>query len=535
MTDLSTRLRIWTASVLFLALGITILPYAGVQNDEALFGAPYYQENARQFCLVVFHKRIVLMVMSYIGTLKTALYGPIFSIFGANVWSIRLPMVLVGSLTILFFYYLVQRSAGQKVALLAAFLLATDPSFLLTDTFDWGPVAIEHLCLVTGCFLVVRSAQESRAVSISMRDLGLGFFLFGLGLWNKAIFGWALAGLAVAAVAVFWPELRKYATPRRALVAGTAFLFGALPFVTYNLRHTFDTLRQNAHSEDPGIVLLKLKMLNRTLDGSGLFGFMPAEDWADNPKMPASPLSRATFLIRQKLGVHQQDGMSYAFLLALLLVPLWWRSRAARFALVFMVVDWIIMASTRGAGGAVHHTVLLWPMPHFFIAATFGSPWRRITGFFGILLVGLNLLVVNQYLYQFQRNGAAGNFTDALFPLSNALTDSPRPIYVIDWGMLNTLSVFHRGRLVLRAADFAFAADHPDEFSQRIVQAAISDPDAIFVDHVRSREVTKGARDGLDRAAAAAGKREEMMQSIADSNGRPTFEIFRLAPAPKSP
>lgn len=534
MTNLSIRLRVLAAVIVFLALGIALLPYAGVQNDEALFAAPYYQENARQFCITIFHKRIVLMVMSYIGTLKTALYGPILAIFGANVWSIRLPMVLAGVLTVFIFYYLVQRSAGPGAALLAAFLLATDPSFLLTDTFDWGPVALEHLLLVTGCFLVLRSAQDSHR-NTSMRDLALGFFFFGLGLWNKAIFGWALAGLAVATAAVFWPELKRMATGRRMAIAGTAFLFGALPFVTYNLRHPFETLRQNAHREDPATVLPKFRMLAGTLDGSGLFGFITAEDWADNPKAPGSRLERSTAFLRSTLGDHRQSFMTYALLLALLLVPRWWRSRAARFALLFLLVDWAIMSSTRGAGGAVHHTVLLWPMPQMFIAATFCSLSPRAAGIAGIVLVAMNLLVINRYLYEFERNGAAGNFTDALYPLSNALSDSPRPIYVLDWGMLNTLSLFHEGRLELRAADFPFVTEHPGEFERRIIDAMLSDPEALYISHVRSREVTKGARDGFDREAAKAGKQEQMVQTIPDSNGRPVFDIFRLAPLQISP
>ena len=520
---------------MFLALGIALLPMAGVQNDEALFSAPYYQENARQFCMTVFHKRIVLMVMSYIGTLKTALYGPIFAVFGANAWSVRLPMILVGAITICIFYYLVQRSAGPKVALLAAILLATDPSFLLTNTFDWGPVALEHFFLVTGCFLVLRSVQESRDVnSNAMRDLGLGFFLFGLGLWNKAIFAWALTGLAIAAAAVFWPELRRVATIRRVTIAGMAFLFGALPFVVYNLRQPFETLRQNAHVENADLVLPKIRMLNATLDGSGLLGFLPAEDWAGHPKNPGSMLGRTTVFIRSHLGEHRRTLTSYAFLLAVLMVPLWWRSRPARFALLFMLVDCGIMAATRGAGGAVHHTVLLWPMPQLFIAATFGSRWRR-AAIGGIVLVVMNLLVVNEYLYKFERNGAMGNFTDALYPLSNALTDSPRPVYVIDWGMLNTLALFHQGRLELRAGDFPFVTDHPDEFEQRVIQVMFSDPETLFISHVRSREVIKGVRDGFDRAASKAGKREQLVQTISDSNGRPVFDIFRLAPVPAEP
>ena len=41
-----------------------------------------------------------------------------------------------------------------RAALLAAILLATDPTFLLPDTFDWGPLALQHLLVVSGCLLI---------------------------------------------------------------------------------------------------------------------------------------------------------------------------------------------------------------------------------------------------------------------------------------------------------------------------------------------------------------------------------------------
>ena len=100
-------------------------------------------------------------------------------------------------------------------------------------------------------------------------------------------------------------------------------------------------------------------------------------------------------------------------------------SRAARFSLVFLVVAWVSMAFTRGAGGSVHHAILLWPFPHMFIAAVFGRR-SSVALAAGLVLVLFNLLVVNQYAYQFERNGAAGNFTDAINTLSDALIDSPR-------------------------------------------------------------------------------------------------------------
>ncbi len=217
------------SSFLFILLSLSLIPYAGIQEDEALFSIPFFQPTAREFRVRVFHHTIPIMVMTYVGTLKTWIYWPLIRWFGSSVWSVRVPVALTGALTVFIFYYLIRRiqlTQDRPGALFAAsagaLLLATDPVFLLTNTFDWGPVALEHFLLVTGCFLLFRFATNPSQKWF----LPLGFFCFGLALWNKALFVWALSGLIAATIAVFWPEVRRSLTPRNAATAAAAFSMG---------------------------------------------------------------------------------------------------------------------------------------------------------------------------------------------------------------------------------------------------------------------------------------------------------------------
>ncbi len=489
------------------------------------------------------------MVMSYVGALKTWIYVPIFKIFGVSVWSVRLPMVLLGALTTWFFFRLCELSLGSAAALLGAALLATDPAFVMTDTFDWGPVAIQHFLLVTGCFCLVRFAQNP-APSRRQRDLALGFFCFGLALWNKALFLWALAGLVCAGLAVFWPEIRAAARIRKNIaIAAGGFLLGAHCRSLYiTATGMNDTLSSNARFEAVNLTG-KLEIAANTLNGTGLFGFIVAEEWSDGPKAPSSLRGKLAFWIRDHFGEHRKDALLYAFVLALLAVPWWWRSRAARFALVFLVVTWYSMAFTRNAGAAVHHTVLLWPFPHMFIAAVFAGLMTRQTSGSGRKLwsaiasaclrrgrVVFNLLVVNQYLLQFERDGAAGNFTDALNTLSDALPDPPREaaapaLYVVDWGMHNSLALLHQGRLPLRDGTEPFNTDHPRPFEQRAIGSMFSDSDALFIGHTEPRMVFPGQCQAAEPEPLwrPVCGRCWILRIIPDSNGHPVFEIFRLA------
>ncbi len=522
-----------SAACLFVLLGAAFIPYAGVQDDEVIFVAPLYLFNPRAFSVGLFHRRIALMVLSYLGTLKTLLYIPILALFGPNVWSLRLPMVLVGGLTVLIFFGLARRTAGLAAALLGAFLLASDASFILTDTFDWGPVAIEHFLLVTGCFCLVKFAQNGGAgpcPASGRWNLFLGFFLFGLALWNKAIFIWALAGLFCAAIAVLWPEIRRLLRPATAAIACAAFLAGALPLVIYNVHHPNVTVGDNVHFETNALPA-KFHMLRITLDGSAMFGFLPGRDDQPNPKAAVSLRGRAADWIGAHTGRLRHDALVLALLLGLLLAPWWWKSRTARFSLVFMCVTWLAMAITRDAGMSAHHSVLLWPFPQLFLATVLASlPWRKVAMIAGAALVAINLLVVNQTIADFERNGAIRNFSDAVFPLAKEFTNPARPVITVDWGIVDALGFLdHQRGLALRVGDPPFMTDSPSQQERKSIDWLLLTDNPIFVTHVPGLENTPEVRPRLDRAAAERGLHRELIKIVPDSNGRPVFEIFRFA------
>jgi 4-amino-4-deoxy-L-arabinose transferase-like glycosyltransferase len=533
----ASRLSLAFSCCLTILAGCALLPYAGIQMDESLFAGPYYQPAARELRLRLFHHDIPLMVMTYIGTLKTLLFWPLFAIFGPGflahpryaAWVLRLPTVLAGAATVFIFYYLAERSAGRRTAVMAAILLASDPTFLLTNTFDWGPVALEHLLLVTGCLFLVKYAQDGVE-----RDLPWGFFFLGLALWNKAVFVWALAGLIFAGVSVFGRELSKMITRRHLGLAAAGFLIGSLPFVIYNGHRRAETFRSSGHLEPRGAPA-KFIHVRSALGGYGLFGYLVSEEATDNPKPAVSLRGRAAVFLRDHLGEHRSGGMEYAALLALLAVPLWWRSRAARFCVVFCAVAWFFMASTRDAGASLHHTVLLWPFPQLFVAIVISSlRWKWLASSICILLVIGNLLVINQYISQFERNGADGPFSDAIYPLSEALAEIPgQRIYVLDWGIQFPLDILHNGHLRMTSGHDAFMTDTPSEVDQRAAARMFRDPNGLFIAHTEKRENFAGVRKRFDQAAGAAGCHEDPVRTVPDSNGRPVFELFRIACEPR--
>lgn len=510
------------AFFLYILLSTAFIPLAGVQNDESLFAVPLYQAMTRD--LRLFHHNIQLMVMSYVGTVKTFLWAPVLHLFGPSVWSVRLPAVFLGGLTVLFFHRLLRIAGVSRiVAGLCALLLATDPVFLLTNTFDWGPVAVEHFFVVSACLCLL---QWSKTTTDSF--LCLGFFLLGLALWNKAIFLWTLGGLIVASVSVFRHEIRTLVTLRRVMLAAAAFAFGVSPFIFYNVTHKNVTLRENAHLDSPSTAFSKWIALKNTANGNGLFGYMVEEEWDEHPKDASTGLGRASLWLRDRVGARRESGLYWVYLGLLVAVPLWWRSRMAWFSILFCVATWAAMAFTHDAGASLHHTILLWPFPLMLFAVVLSRiPWKIAVIAAGVVLVGTHLLVLNQYLAQFERFGAARDFTDALFPLADAVPSGPN-VYVVDWGMYNTLLLFHKKGALLHTGNEPFMDAAMSEDQARQALAMLNDRDALFLGHVPEKEVFEGVQARMEKYAESRGLHKQLVQTITDSNGRPIFQVFRF-------
>jgi hypothetical protein len=219
------------------------------------------------------------------------------------------------------------------------------------------------------------------------------------------------------------------------------------------------------------------------------------------------------------------------------LLPFLWRTRARKillFSLVAMGVAWFQMAITKGAGGSAHHAVLLWPIPHLFLAIAFaeaslrwGTAGKWVVVVVVAYLAAQNLLLTNQHLYQFARFGSPRSWTDAIYPLSEELGKMRAPQIVIDdWGILAPLVVLHRGTLPMLIADDTFlgsgVSDAVRQHDRELLQ------NALWVGHAPAYLELPGMNERILQTAASAGFRKQVIEVISDREGRAAFEIFRF-------
>ncbi len=523
------------ACTFFFLAGQAFIPLLGVQNDEALFGLALLPPGSA-YTVTLGHFNLPLMLMPYLGAFKAWIYRPLFLWFGPGMWSLREPALLLGIASLWVFYLLMRRLAGRRAALIGCGLLAADSMYFLTSCFDWGPVALQHLLLLGAMLLLLRFYQEGQA-----RWLAGGFFLIGLAMWDKALASWMLGGFAIAGIALFPRAIWRVTTARRAALAALSFSLGALPLIVYNAKTDFSTFR--GHQYSTAELRSKAQLLKMTADGTAMFGWMVNERPADagaTAHSPANALERASQAISDAAGRPRSTLLLYGFALALLLTPLARGNelRAILFALIVMCVQWAQMAVTVGAGGSVHHTILMWPLPEMAIAVSFSAASRRlgrpglpaVASVTAVMMLA-GFLQTNEYYRMAWRYGGAKDWTNAVFGLSDYLKRTPaKAVYCVDWGILDSLRILNRGRLPLLAVFDAVTEDGAVS-DPSLISAAASEPDGLFIAHVSGLGFFEGRNPALVKAAQSAGFRQEIVTRIPDSFGRPTYEIYRFEKA----
>ncbi len=199
--------------------------------------------------------------------------------------------------------------------------------------------------------------------------------------------------------------------------------------------------------------------------------------------------------------------------------------RAILFGFAAMVIAWLQMAFTAGAGGTVHHAVLLWPLPELVIAVSFASAAGRLgrmeiptIAVALVLMMASGVLVINEYYRLAWQNGGAQNWTKAITPLSEYLRDHPASkLYCMDWGILDSLRLLNRGTLPLGIAP---APDRAREVA--------GEPGAVFLMHAPGMEFSAADNAAFVKAAEQAGFRKRVLTTISDGFGRPVFEVYRF-------
>jgi hypothetical protein len=519
--------------LVFLAASFVFIRQVGVQQDEVLFTTAVVAPFEYHYAIERNGRPFTAMIMPYLGTLKAHLYAKIFALWPADVYAIRVPMLLLSALTLLLYWLIFRLTLGHLVAGILVALLAVDPLYVLTSTLDWGPVVLQRFLLAAGLLaLVVYHRKPTPWL------LALAGFLFGLGVWDKATFFWLLGAYSLAGF-LFYPAavVVPFTFRRLGLLLLTGAL-GAAPFVYYNLHRPAETLAWTPPSETLPYTQ-RAVIMKRTLDGSALFDYITRPDAP--PASPAPTRVESTGLALSRLTGQFHHHLLFPALFAALAVAFYFRrtayAQAIFFAATALLSGWLVMfAFAMGAQGS-HHIVLLWPLPHLMVACAIAElARRRLAIAFGLttVIAGSEALVTNEYYAEIVRHGPADYWTSAAEPLRAYLSEAaPNAIYPLEWGIIGPLRALGRGKLPLGFTpewlDAGVTFGPQDQAALRHLLTVVN---PYFVRYVDRSGRSNAPVERLLARAAELGYRERELSTILDRHGRPMYLVTQFTPQP---
>ena len=495
-----------------LALQLFFLTGPGIEEDEALFVGPFVDQAPALYEWHVGHFRIPVMTMDYIGALKSWLYWPIFRLWRPTVWSMRLPVCLLSVVTLLVFADVVRRAAGTRVVLAAALFLATDAVFVLINVFD---MTVCLLLLGTVVFLNLLQRFEA---SGKRRLLGSAFLVAGLALWYKAVFIFPLAAIMLALAIAYPGQLWRSLTLRNIALAAISIGVGAAPLIAFNWERRGATVQ--ASGALPTVPALeKWVMLQHTLDGRAFEHYMFRSTLAEKIPLIGAPIGE--LVIRWYRESHFGPGSALLPALVLALVALPFLRRSVVFPALFF--SWVAIAAAYGAmlvfrdaGAGPHHTVLLYPAPHFIVAASAAAladrylRGKQSAAFlaFCVVLVASNAWLLSRYEHAARVNGFSAYWSDGVERLADVLGHQNLPVALLDWGIHNGVQIHSHGAVT-------FADPAPRE-------------NVLYVTHCDGYVIDPSRTAQFQTQLAASSLRMTANRVVADKKGHLVYCLFQL-------
>lgn len=480
----------------FLIHCIVFIPLLGPQHDEVLFAGILLNPLEYTHKIEIAGFEVFTMLDFYLGALKGWIYAPVVRWLDTNLYTLRLPVAILGAITIYLVYWVLSRTSGRRPALVAALLLAVDPVYILTTTFDWGPCVLQRLFLVAILACAVAYQQRAHLVVAALAGL-----CTGLAVWDKLSFVWVLAGCSLAALAIFRRELRKslHITTCAAFLA-CAFI-GAFPTLHANW-DALGSARERTAALTESTLSIKAWRLWLTLDGSALYRF-----FTNTPDGPAHFGAWLTGLL-------------------MLAVPLWWRAshrRAVLFTALAFILATTAMFATNGGGAGAHHTALLWPLPSMLLALLIASINRRtVQSALLVIALASALRVSYSYRAEILNSGSAIAWTEASVDLARYLEDANlKATFTHDWGISSPLRYL---------GDNRFPITDTSGWFLNSLRPLIPSHSSVFVFHPSARQLHPGIREKVDQLAAELNAVPRTVRTIRDRRGQPAFEIVRYVP-----
>ncbi len=160
------------------------------------------------------------------SALNTYLMIPFIAVFGAKIWVIRLPQVIVGCLTLWVTYLLVKKLFHEKAALCALLLVSISPWHI--GMSRWGmDCNMAPGFVIFGLYFFVRGLEDNRYLLLSA-------LMYGLSLYCYATI-WPVVPLMILLQLIYGLIYRKIRFNHYLILSGLILALLAMPLLLFML------------------------------------------------------------------------------------------------------------------------------------------------------------------------------------------------------------------------------------------------------------------------------------------------------------
>jgi len=506
-------------TVLILIYFLFTLPkinFPGVQYDEILFGNAAVGMIDHSFIALKIWN-FPIMLMSYIGALKAYLFYPIFKVFGVSVYSIRIPMIIIGGFSLCFLYKALQLYFDEFIALVALLFIVFDISFINFMRYDVGPTVIEFFCKAVTLFTFIKFIKEKKVIYLVMTLLVLG-----LGLFNKLNFIWYINAFSIAAILFYRQDLslflKEHSQKTRiiSVVSISYCLYYLYFFMLIYFSHMVispyslsDKILRNYHTFRD--IVSGVAFYNYVFGDMNLF-IQNAFYWA---VIIICLLGLLINLSKINKSLSNYQRKSYLFFIAIfcmIFLQIIYTDRAAK--------DWHLFSIYP------FYTIIL--VVSLFSIANLFPQHGHILSLAFILFISYQAFIYYQYYISYDKPVKNVFWAKEINELINYTKDKPNKFISLDWGIHNQLITFtqlknkyfemtftvknQKMSVALRKDFMVNELLNPDNHYMIIMH---TEQDALFKDHRRA----------LFKYAQEYQKPLTKIKSINDENGRIIFEI----------
>ena len=415
--------------IVYLVIAGQYLSRPGLYYDEvfwlnAAVGSPC--ENF--FSITVENIPFPVMVMPYIGALKSWVYSIPLAIFGTSVWAIRGVALCFGSIILILLWRYLKRYLSALWCMGVCMLLATDPAFVYCTRIDSGPIAIMLICKLAAVSCLGRYLESGKVRYLYL--CGVSLFV---GLYDKANFSWYYVAFILSALLVYgstlWKHLRD--KPGRSIIA-----YAILGGISLAVGFTYLVplfVGDSAGGEMKFQIERVLGVLRSAFSGGGCYEMyfgIPTDSLSI--LWPVFMISLVLCPVLSLFAIRKKKNVCLA--------------QIGLFEAVSTLILMVCMALTTSFGGA-HHAIMIYPAPQIMLVISCVLikellPWKKqLTQGFTIivcLIVSVSGIVcIHSYLLRFRENNLYTPMWDpAIYELGEYVSEHPSDyLLAVDWGI----------------------------------------------------------------------------------------------------